>query len=96
MDASLFLVPYCAPADGLDALEEVPDSEHPKCILSALLFARLDESLRVSFKTCWCPFWLVCLASGLFVLGVSPALLLGLAAAVLSWIPYLGSVVAAL
>src|SRR5262249_18056953 len=33
----------------------------------------------------------LCLASGLFLLGVGPALLLGLAAAVLAWIPYLGS-----
>jgi predicted PurR-regulated permease PerM len=59
------------------------------------LFARLDESLRSFFQgllvlTCLDT---ICLASGLLVLGVSPALLLGLAAAVLSWIPYLGSVI---
>jgi predicted PurR-regulated permease PerM len=62
---------------------------------SLLLFARLDESLRSFFQgllvlTCLDT---LCLASGLFVLGVSPALLLGLAAAVLSWIPYLGSAI---
>jgi len=61
---------------------------------SLLLFAKLDESLRSFFQGLLVLTFLdtLCLAAGLMILGVSPALLLGLAAAVLSWIPYLGSV----
>jgi predicted PurR-regulated permease PerM len=71
-------------------MQSVPNAFFEK---SLLLFARLDESLRSFFQGLLVLTFLdtVSLASGLFVLGVSPALLLGLAAAVLSWIPYLGS-----
>jgi predicted PurR-regulated permease PerM len=96
---SLFLVPYLTYFLLKDAtrlkkflIQSIPNAFFEK---SLLLFARLDESLRSFFQgllvlTCLDT---VCLASGLLVLGVSPALLLGLAAAVLSWIPYLGSVI---
>jgi len=96
---SLFLVPYLTYFLLKDAtrlkkflIRSIPNAFFEK---SLLLFARLDESLRGFFQgllvlTCLDT---LCLASGLLVLGVSPALLLGLAAAVLSWIPYLGSVI---
>jgi predicted PurR-regulated permease PerM len=96
---SLFLVPYLTYFLLKDStrlkkylIRSIPNAFFEK---SLLLFARLDESLRSFFQgllvlTCLDT---VCLASGLFALGVSPALLLGLAAAVLSWIPYLGSAI---
>jgi len=96
---SLFLVPYLTYFLLMDStrlkkflIRSIPNAFFEK---SLLLFARLDESLRSFFQGLLVLTFLdtVCLASGLFVLGVSPALLLGLAAAVLSWIPYLGSVV---
>jgi predicted PurR-regulated permease PerM len=96
---SLFLVPYLTYFLLKDAtrlkkylIRSIPNAFFEK---SLLLFARLDESLRSFFQgllvlTCLDT---LSLASGLLILGVSPALLLGLAAAVLSWIPYLGSVI---
>jgi predicted PurR-regulated permease PerM len=96
---SLFLVPYLTYFLLKDAtrlkkflIRSIPNAFFEK---SLLLFARLDESLHSFFQgllvlTCLDT---ICLASGLLVLGVSPAWLLGLAAAVLSWIPYLGSVI---
>jgi len=96
---SLFLVPYLTYFQLKDTtrlkkflIRSIPNAFFEK---SLLLFARLDESLRSFFQgllvlTCLDT---LCLASGLWVLGVSPALLLGLASAVLSWIPYLGSVI---
>jgi len=96
---SLFLVPYLTYFLLKDTtrlkkylIRSIPNAFFEK---SLLLFSRLDESLRSFFQgllvlTCLDT---LCLASGLFVLGVSPALLLGLAAAVLSWIPYLGSAI---
>jgi predicted PurR-regulated permease PerM len=96
---SLFLVPYLTYFLLKDAtrlkkflIRSIPNAFFEK---SLLLFARLDESLHSFFQgllvlTCLDT---LCLASGLFAFGVSPALLLGLAAAVLSWIPYLGSVI---
>ena len=96
---SLFLVPYLTYFLLMDStrlkkflIRSIPNAFFEK---SLLLSARLDESLRSFFQGLLVLTFLdtVCLASGLFVLGVSPALLLGLAAAVLSWIPYLGSVV---
>lgn len=99
---SLFLVPYLA-------YFLLRDSSHFKAFLirsipnaffekSLLLFARLDESLRNFFQGLLVLTLLdtLCLACGLSALGVHPALLLGLGAAVLSWIPYLGSVVGCL
>jgi predicted PurR-regulated permease PerM len=96
---SLFLVPYLTYFLLKDAtrlkkylIRSIPNAFFEK---SLLLFSRLDESLRSFFQgllvlTCLDT---LCLASGLLILGVSPALLLGLTAAVLSWIPYLGSVI---
>jgi len=96
---SLFLVPYLTYFMLQDftrlkkfLIQSIPNAFFEK---SLLLFARLDDSLRNFFQgllvlACLDTF---CLASGLFALGVSPALLLGLTAAVLSWIPYLGSVI---
>jgi len=96
---SLFLVPYLTYFMLKDAtrmkkflIQSIPNAFFER---SLLLFAQLDESLRSFFQGLLVLTMLdtICLASGLFVLGVSPALLLGLAAAVLSWIPYLGSVI---
>jgi predicted PurR-regulated permease PerM len=96
---SLFLVPYLTYFMLKDAtrlkkflIRSIPNAFFEK---SLLLFAQLDESLRSFFQGLMVLTFLdtICLASGLFVLGVSRALLLGLVAAVLSWIPYLGSVV---
>jgi predicted PurR-regulated permease PerM len=96
---SLFLVPYLTYFLLKDStrlkkflIRSIPNAFFEK---SLLLFARLDESLRGFFQGLLVLAFLdtLCLASGLFVLGVSPALWLGLAAAVLSWIPYLGSIV---
>jgi predicted PurR-regulated permease PerM len=96
---SLLLVPYLTYFLLMDStrlkkflIRSIPNAFFEK---SLLLFARLDESLRSFFQGLLVLASLdtFCLASGLFVLGVSPALLLGLAAAVLSWIPYLGSIV---
>jgi len=96
---SLFLIPYLTYFLLKDAtrlkkflIRSIPNAFFEK---SLLLFSRMDESLRSFFQgllvlTCLDT---ICLASGLLVFGVSPALLLGLAAAVLSWIPYLGSVI---
>ena len=63
---------------------------------SLILFSRLDASLQSYFQGL---LWLtlldtLCLAGGLKVLGVPNALWLGLASAVLAWIPYVGSIVA--
>src|SRR5262249_14071524 len=96
---SLFLVPYLTYFLLIDAtrfkkflIRSIPNAFFEK---SLLLFSRLDESLRSFFQGLLVLTMLdtLCLACGLLILGVSPALLLGLAAAVLSWIPYLGSVV---
>jgi predicted PurR-regulated permease PerM len=96
---SLFLVPYLTYFLLKDAthlkrflIRSIPNAFFEK---SLLLFAKLDESLRSFFQGLLVLTLLdtLCLASGLFALGVSPALVLGLAAAVLSWIPYLGSVI---
>src|SRR5262245_30478432 len=96
---SLFLVPYLTYFLLKDAtrlkkflIRSIPNAFFEK---SLLLFARLDESLRSFFQGLLALTSLdtVSLGAGLLVLGVSPAILLGLVAAVLSWIPYLGSAV---
>jgi predicted PurR-regulated permease PerM len=96
---SLFLVPYLTYFLLKDTtrlkkflIRSIPNAFFER---SLLLFARLDESLRSFFQGLLVLAFLdtICLASGLWVLGVSPALLLGLLAAILSWIPYLGSVI---
>ena len=96
---ALLLVPYLTYFLLMDStrlkkflIRSVPNAFFEK---SLLLFARLDESLRSFFQGLLMLTLLdtLCLACGLLALGVSPALLLGLAAAILSWIPYLGSVI---
>lgn len=96
---SLFFVPYLTYfllKDGTRLkrflIRSIPNAFFEK---SLLLFARLDESLRSFFQGLLVLAFLdtLCLASGLGLLGVSPALLLGIVAAILSWIPYLGSVI---
>lgn len=74
-------------------IKSVPNAFFEK---SLLLFSRLDVSLQSYFQGL---LWLtlldtVCLAGGLKVLGVPNALGLGLASAVLAWIPYIGSIIA--
>lgn len=95
---SLLLVPYLTYFLLKDAtrlkkylIQSIPNAFFEK---SLLLCARLDESLRSFFQGLLALTFLdtLCLASGLLALGVSPALFLGLATAILSWIPYLGSV----
>jgi predicted PurR-regulated permease PerM len=99
---SLLLVPYLTYFLLKDAtrlkkflIRSIPNAFFER---SLLLFARLDESLRSFFQGLLALTFLdtSCLACGLWILGVSPALWLGLAAAVLSWIPYVGSVVGCL
>ena len=94
---SLFLVPYLTYFLLMDStllkkflIRSIPNAFFEK---SLLLFARLDDSLRSFFQGLLILTLLdtVCLAFGLRVLGVSPAIMLSLVAAVLSWIPYLGS-----
>lgn len=96
---SLFLVPYLSYFLLMDStrlkkflIRSIPNAFFEK---SLLLFAELDESLRSFFQGLMLLTFLdtICLASGLWLLGVGPALLLGLTAAVLAWIPYLGSAV---
>jgi predicted PurR-regulated permease PerM len=74
-------------------IRSVPNAFFEK---SLLLFSRLDVSLQDYFQGL---LWLtlldtICLAGGLKVLGIPNALWLGLASAVLGWIPYVGSVAA--
>jgi len=96
---SLFLVPYLTYFLLKDStrlkkflIRSIPNAFFEK---SLLLFARLDESLRSFFQGLLVLTFLdmMCLGLGLLVLGVSPSFLLGLIAAVLSWIPYLGSAI---
>jgi predicted PurR-regulated permease PerM len=60
-----------------------------------LLFDRIDQSLHSFFFGLMKLTFLdtICLAVGLWLLGVSFPFLLGLVAAVLAWVPYVGSVV---
>src|SRR5215471_1398554 len=94
---SLFLVPYLTYFLLMDStrlkkflIRSIPNAFFEK---SLLLFSRLDDSLRSFFQGLVLLTFLdtICLGAGLFALGVSPAFVLGLAAAILSWIPYLGS-----
>jgi predicted PurR-regulated permease PerM len=74
-------------------IKSVPNAFFEK---SLLLFSRLDVSLQSYFQGLLLLTVLdtVCLAAGLKALGIPNALWLGLASAVLAWIPYVGSVVA--
>lgn len=74
-------------------IRSVPNAFFERALL---LFSRLDASLQNYFLGL---LWLtlldaVCLAGGLRVLGIPNALSLGVASAVLAWIPYVGSIAA--
>jgi predicted PurR-regulated permease PerM len=96
---SLLLVPYITYFMLDDSarlkkyiIKSVPNAFFEKALL---LFSHLDASLQSYFQgllllTCLDAF---CLAVGLGVLGISHAIWFGLAAAVLAWIPYVGSII---
>lgn len=73
-------------------IRSVPNAFFEKTLL---LFEKLDESLQSFFQGLITLTVLdtVCLGAGLWVLGISNALLLALIAALLSWVPYIGSAV---
>ena len=94
---SLLLVPYFTYFMLSDSarlkkyvIKSVPNAFFEKALL---LFSRLDASLQNYFLGLLLLTFLdmVSLALGLVVLGIDNAVWLGLAAAVLAWIPYLGS-----
>jgi len=96
---SLLLVPYIIYFMLNDSarlkkyiIKSVPNAFFEKALL---LFSRLDVSLQNYFQGLLLLTLLdtVCLALGLGVLGITNAIWLGLAAAVLAWIPYVGSVI---
>ena len=99
---SLLLVPYLTYFMLVDAnrlkkrvIRSVPNAFFEKALL---LFNRVDRSLR-SFLTGLMKLTVLdtmCLGLGLWLLGISHPLLLGLIAAMLAWVPYLGSAVACL
>jgi len=95
---SLLLVPYLAYfilQDGnrlkKHMIRSVPNAFFEKTLL---LFDRVDRSLQSYLVGLMKLTFLdtVCLGLGLWLLGISHPLLLGLIAAVLAWVPYLGSV----
>jgi predicted PurR-regulated permease PerM len=73
-------------------IKSVPNAFFEKALI---LFSRLDDSLQNYFQGLLLLTFLdtICLALGLGVLGITNAIWLGLAAAVLAWIPYVGSVI---
>jgi predicted PurR-regulated permease PerM len=73
-------------------IKSVPNAFFEKALI---LFSRLDDSLQNYFQGLMLLTFLdtVCLALGLGILGIANAIWLGLAAAVLAWIPYIGSVI---
>ena len=73
-------------------IQSVPNAFFEKALL---LFSHLDASLQNYFQGLLALTFLDagCLGLGLALLGMANAFWLGLAAAVLAWIPYLGSVV---
>jgi len=73
-------------------IKSVPNAFFEKALL---LFSRLDVCLQNYFQGLLLLTLLdaVCLAFGLGILGITNAIWLGLAAAVLAWIPYVGSVI---
>jgi predicted PurR-regulated permease PerM len=94
---SLLLVPYIAYFMLSDSarlkkylIKSVPNAFFERALL---LFSRLDASLQNYFHGLLLLTLLdtVCLSLGLVVLGIGNAFWLGLAAAILAWIPYLGS-----
>jgi predicted PurR-regulated permease PerM len=98
---SMLLVPYLAYFMLIDdmrlkkyLIKSVPNAFFEKALL---LFSRLDASLQNYFQGLLQLALLdtLCLAIGLAVLGIHGAIWLGLAAAVLAWIPYIGSLAGA-
>jgi predicted PurR-regulated permease PerM len=96
---SLLLIPYITYFMLTDSarlkkyiIQSVPNAFFEKALL---LFSHLDASLQSYFQGLLALTLLDagCLALGLALLGIANAFWLGLAAAVLAWIPYLGSVV---
>lgn len=97
---SLLLAPYLTYFLLLDGnhlkkriIRSVPNAYFEKTLL---LFNRVDASLR-SFLMGMIKLALldtVCLGTGLWLLGVSHPLMLGLMAAILAWVPLIGSLVA--
>jgi predicted PurR-regulated permease PerM len=96
---SLLLVPYITYFILNDStrlkkyiIKSVPNAFFEKALL---LFSHLDASLQSYFQGLLLLTLLdtTCLALGLGVLGISNALWLALGAAVLAWIPYVGSIV---
>jgi len=96
---SLLLMPYLTYfmlQDGnrfkKELIRSVPNAFFEKTLL---LFARVDKSLQSFFIGLMKLTFLdtACLASGLWLLGVSFPLLLGFLASVLAWVPYVGSAV---
>jgi predicted PurR-regulated permease PerM len=97
---SLLLIPYLAYFMLNDStrlkkyiIKSVPNAFFEK---SLLLFSRLDASLLSYFQGLILLTLLdtACLAGGLEIFGINNAIWLGLASAVLAWIPYLGSIIA--
>ena len=95
---SLLLVPYLTYFMLKDGnrlkkylVRGVPNAFFEKTLL---LFERIDESLQNYFQGLLRLTLLdtISLAAGLWILGVSHPLLLGLGCAVLAWIPYVGSI----
>jgi predicted PurR-regulated permease PerM len=96
---SLLLIPYITYFMLNDSarlkkyiIRSVPNAYFEKALL---LFSRLDASLQNYFQGLLLLTFLdaTCLAFGLALVGISHAILLGVAAAVLAWIPYVGSIV---
>jgi len=96
---SLLLMPYLTYfmlQDGnrfkKELIRSVPNAFFEKTLL---LFDRVDRSLQSFFVGLMKLTFLdtACLATGLWILGVSFPVLLGLVAAVLAWVPYIGSAV---
>ena len=95
---SLLLVPYITYFMLTDSarlkkylIKSVPNAFFEKALL---LFSHLDASLQNYFQGLLVLTFLEagCLALGLSVLGIAHAFWLGLAAAVMAWVPYLGSI----
>ncbi len=99
---SLLLAPYLTYFLLQDAtrlkkrvIRSVPNAFFERTLL---LVDRIDQSLQGFFVGLIKLTFLdtICLALGLWVLGVSHPLLLGLTAAVLAWLPYIGSMIGCL
>ena len=96
---SLLLVPYFSYFMLSDSarlkkylIQSVPNAFFERALL---LFSRLDASLQNYFQGLLLLTLLdtICLSLGLGILGIHNAIWLGLLAAVLAWIPYIGSVI---